>query len=102
MKFLRWVLLSTAAMVLAAGQSPAPKKSPAKTDTSAAATGSLIDLNTASVDQLDALPGIGPALAQKIVAGRPYRAKTELDTKKIIPHATYVKIKDQVVAHHAK
>ena len=102
MKLVRWLFLSVVAVALATGQSSAPKKSSAKTVNSAPATGGLIDLNTATVDQLDALPGIGPALAQKIVAGRPYRSKADLDTKKIIPHSTYQKIKDQVVAHHAK
>jgi hypothetical protein len=48
------------------------------------------------------LPRIGPVLAEKIVGGRPYRAKTDLVTRKIIPQSAYDKIKGQIIAHQRK
>jgi DNA uptake protein ComE-like DNA-binding protein len=64
----------------------------------AAATKAKLDINSATNEQLDALPGIGEAYAKKIVAGRPYKMKTDLVRKQIIPQATYDKIKDQIIA----
>jgi competence protein ComEA len=57
-----------------------------------------LDINSAKPDELKALPGIGEAYAKKIVEGRPYKRKDELVQKKVVPQATYDKIKDQIVA----
>ena len=61
-----------------------------------------LDINTATKEQLEALPGIGAAYSQKIIDGRPYKSKDELMKKKVIPASTYQKIKDEIVAHQTK
>jgi competence protein ComEA len=82
------------AAVAQANATPAAKAS----HTSAVSTEKL-DINSATKEQLQALPGIGNALSQKIIDNRPYRTKRDLVTKKIIPQSTYERIKDQIIAH---
>jgi DNA uptake protein ComE-like DNA-binding protein len=75
---------------------PAPKASESKM--APAPKAELLDINSATADQLDALPGIGKAYSAKIIAGRPYKGKDDLVNKDIVPQKTYDGIKDKIIA----
>lgn len=96
MRLAKYLLILLTSVLLIAAPQTAKKKVESKTSPAAQAT--LLDINTASEADLKQLPGIGDAYSSKIIAGRPYRAKNELVDKKIVPQATYAKIKDLIIA----
>ena len=101
MRFKRLLSLAVALAIassLAFAQRPPLTTPPTFPDKKSKSKNELIDINSAAREQLVALPGIGEEYADKIIAGRPYRSKKELKTKKIIPEANYKQIADRITA----
>ena len=103
-----WLSVLIASPVLA---QTSPSKSPAPTATTAPKTtappqeragspeqGGLVDINSASAEELDKLPGVGPARAKAIISHRPYNGKDDLAQRKVIPQNVYDQIKDKIIA----
>jgi competence protein ComEA len=86
----------------AAKKAPAKAGSTAKTSAVEKSSTKLIDINSASQDELDALPGIGKAYSKKIIDNRPYQSKNQLVSKGVLPKSVYDGIKDRVVARQPK
>ena len=100
--YLSLLLALSTLPLLAQGTASSGKASAASKPTSSAASPSQkIDINSATKDQLDVLPGIGSTYSQKIIDGRPYNSKRDLLTRKIVPQSTYDGIQEKIIAHRS-
>jgi DNA uptake protein ComE-like DNA-binding protein len=98
MRILRRTLLA-ATLLFTLPLAITAQKPAAKPAAPAATTTDKIDINTASADQLKAIPGIGDVYSKRIIDGRPYTAKNQLVSRGILPQGVYDKIKDQIIAN---
>jgi competence protein ComEA len=101
-RYLAAIGLSMVLALPAVAQTTSPSKSPATapsaTTTKSQPAGQLVDINSASAEELDKLPGVGSARAQAIIKNRPYNGKDDLTNRKIIPPNVYNQIKDKIIA----
>jgi DNA uptake protein ComE-like DNA-binding protein len=96
---LAFIMLSApAAQHFTAAAQTQPAPTPPAATQPAPTHNALIDINSASKEALDALPGVGPVRAAAIIKGRPYKGKDDLLKKKIIPQNVYNGIKDKIIA----
>lgn len=86
---------STAPAAVASAKASAAASAPA-------AKAELLDINSATKEQLSELPKIGDARSDAIIKGRPYKGKDELLSKKILPKDVYAGIKDVIIAKQKK
>ncbi|MGV8056734.1 MAG: ComEA family DNA-binding protein [Smithellaceae bacterium] len=98
--FISLLFISTVGFAADSKAKPTPPAKPAVSKPADTKT-ALIDINTATKAELSSLPGIGDVYSQKIIDGRPYAKKDQLKSKKIVPDATYEKIKDKIIAKQA-
>jgi competence protein ComEA len=108
MRIARWILFLLTALALAGAPYQTPKASKAKQPTTSSPASSsptsskLIDINSASADELKSLPGIGEAYSAAIIKNRPYANKRQLLSRNVIPQATYDKVSDRIIAKQTK
>jgi competence protein ComEA len=104
MRISKFGLLGALACVLAlpataqTTQTSPTKPSPSITTAKPAPAAALVDINSAPADELTKLPGIGPARADAIIKGRPYKGKDDLVNRKILPQGVYNGIKGKIIA----
>ena len=96
-------LAATLAVLLLAGicwaqSGSSGKSASSKSSMASSQPSSLVDINSATKDQLSALPGIGDKYSDKIIAGRPYANKSQLVSKKVLPQGVYNKISSMIIA----
>jgi len=94
------VLTLAATFALAQTVSVPKQAGPTPTVASTTTKPALVDINTATADDLKALPGIGEVYSKKIIAARPYTAKNQLVSRGIVPQATYDKVSGMIIAKH--
>jgi DNA uptake protein ComE-like DNA-binding protein len=94
MNFVRTITFALAMLMTGAVAAGTPDAVPQQT----ASPAELVDINHATLAELRTLPGVGEAYSLAIVKHRPYKNKTQLRSKGVIPLAAYKKIKDKIIA----